>query len=152
MRTLETILIKLITIVGFTSFYHNKSRFRVEGFYYRYIYKDGKTSDPKQCHRLFANCIGGYGICGSYPLLSEVRLKDLRFSINSARWFFFRQHWSGLWYDLIRPNIYHNTFTDWKYSFRTSRYPKRMTQDEYNEYILNRAVDSALKSLRKKRK
>lgn len=144
-RLYKIIYIKLLTIVGIASIYDGKHWYRVTGFYYRYQYADGRYRDPKPCHRFFANAIGGYGISGWYPLIEHV--VAFRLDLRKQRLFFFRQHLNHLWWSLWNPDNYRSLIYKYKIGFQISRMPKLMYEQQYEDYILDKAVKSALKSM-----
>jgi hypothetical protein len=84
---IKTRFIKLITFIGLSSFQtKDGSSYRVTGYYYCYNFRGGNRKFVR-CHKLFANMIGGYGVCGCYKPFHEV--SSVRFSFR--RWFFFKE-------------------------------------------------------------
>ena len=128
---IKTRIIKLFTIVGLSSFQTIDSSYRVTGYYYIYKPVDGdRRLIP--CPKLFANTIGGYGVCGNYIPFHEVT--GLGFSFK--RWFFFKR-----------------SLKRWKrYKYEWSKFiffitlPKNATE----KMILDKAIDSAMKTFKNK--
>lgn len=143
----KIIAIKLFTIVGIASIYDGKHWYRVTGFYYRYRYQNGSFRYPKPCHRIFANAIGGYGICGWYPLIQDV--VSFRLSFRRPRFFFFKEHMRHLWWSLFNPKNDSSAIFRYRIGYLVATTPKGMSEQQYEDYILEHAVKSALKSMPK---
>lgn len=134
------IFLKYFTIPGFMSFKLNDgSSYRITGYYYRYYYNNGKSTDPYPCSRFKSNCIGGYGVCGAYVPFSEV--KSIKFTFNKARLFFFKEYLNQSKKQYLKE---YNKKVNLLRSF-----PNKLSKKELDEMLLKWAVNSALKKLNK---
>jgi len=141
----KAIYIKLFTIVGLSSFtvvkdlgnMKYKSSYRVTGYYFIYTFSDG---DRKliPCPWLFANGIGGYGVCGAYVPFSEVH--SINFSFK--RWFFFK-HYYG--WEIKRLYSKENLRTLRMFYFRKQGVNRQVLQDELFDRMFEKMRKDALK-------
>lgn len=138
MTTLKVFFLKWLTIPGFMSFTDKYGSYRITGYYYRYFFADGKSTDPRPCKRSQANCIGGYGVGGSYGLFEEV--KSVRIKFNRARLHFFKEYHKRSELEYRRES--------YKYVDYLKTLPKGLAREEFDEITLEHAVDQAMKSLR----
>lgn len=116
-KILWALWLKLTVIPGWHSFkIKDGSRFRVTGFYYIYRSADGERR-LIQCPRIFANALGGYGVCGWYTEFENIESIELgNFKI---RWHFIRR-------DFLRMKWR----KEWKRFIFFYRLPQGLTEDE----------------------
>jgi len=123
---LKTLYIKLFTIVGLSSFTRERngsiSYYRVTGYYYIYTYSDGERL-LIPCPWIFANAIGGYGVCGAYIPFTEVH--SIGFSFK--RWFFCKQYYTN---GIKRIYTKENLLTLREFYFKQQGRNKIAIQDE----------------------
>ena len=115
------------------------SSYRITGYYYRYYYNDGKSSDPYPCKRSDANCIGGYGVCGAYIPFSEVT--SIKLKLNKARVFFFKQY--------LRKSENEYILEYRKKVELLKSFPQNLSKEELEERLLEWAVEHAMKTFKK---
>jgi len=134
---IKTRIIKLITLIGLSSFQVKDKHsiggvrsYRVTGYYYCYTFADGNRKFVR-CPKFFANMIGGYGVAGCYIPFHEV--DGLGFSFK--RWHFFRE--------ALRTNRKRIENDSDSFKFLRS-VPKGLTAKEYEDY----ALESILSNLK----
>ncbi len=127
-------IIKLLTFIGLSSFTtKDGNSYRVTGYYYCYNFKDGQRKFVR-CHKLFANMIGGYGVCGCYIPFEEVR--SIGFSFR--RWFFFKES--------IRQRRYYIKKDLEAFRFMRSM-PKGLTEKEYDDIAWEKTWEKMKKDM-----
>lgn len=132
---IKTRIIKLFTLIGFSSFqikdknsYGGVRSYRVTGYYYCYTFADGDRKFVR-CPKLFANMIGGYGVCGCYIPFHKV--DSIGFSFR--RKFFFMES--------LRTNKHKIARDKDSFDFLRS-VPKGLTLKEYEDYALKSILDN----------
>ena len=124
---IKTRIIKLITLIGLSSFQVKDKHsiggvrsYRVTGYYYCYTFADGGRKFVR-CPKFFANMIGGYGVAGCYIPFHEV--DGLGFSFK--RWYFFRE--------ALRTNRERIESDRDSFNFLRET-PKGLTKKKYEDY------------------
>jgi hypothetical protein len=139
MKSLKEFILKWFTIPGIMSFTNKGSSYRITGYYYRYYYKDGSCTDPYPCNRKDANCIGGYGVCGCYIPFNDVEKITARF--KKVRFFFLLQYLS------CQEREYMIEYK--KKVTLLKSFPEKLSREDMHDRLINFAVESVLKSLKR---
>ncbi len=130
LKFLKGTWIKLIALKHFSSFtIKDGSSFRVTSFYYIYTFANGERKFIP-VPWIFANSIGGYGVCGWYIPFREV--KSIRYKFNKARWFFYKNEHER-----------NELSTLWMYLFEKQGKPR--------DYFFDKAMKKAFREIRKKK-
>lgn len=143
-KFLKKFFYKWFTIPAFMNFHMDDGwmdghTYRVTGFYYRYKYADGTTSDPIPCKRRYANCIGGYGVAGCYPFFEDVNRVYIKLNRKNIE---ARIHF---WKEYKRESRQNRIDREHEKVQLMRSMPKGLTRDEYSDLAIERVVDDMFK-------
>lgn len=138
MKAIKHFFIKLFVFVGLSSISSDRHIYRVDGFYFRYRYNDGTLSDPILCHWIFANCIGGYSVCGWYPMIEEIG--SISISFRKARRFFFLENLKRLFIHSKHFKQHWSIYRQYQLAWRYLWLPKGLSQDQVRDIFFEQSL------------